>query len=81
MSLIREGSGYWRYVPTGDGIRFLTWYDYRTRFGPFGRVIDRLIFRPLMGWATAWSFDRLRLWIERGIDPALSMQRSLAHAG
>ena len=79
-SLIREGSGYWRYVPTADGVRFLTWYDYRTRFGRLGRVIDRLAFRPLMGWATAWSFDRLRLWIEKGIDPALSMQRSLVHA-
>jgi hypothetical protein len=33
-----------------------------------------------MGWATAWSFDRLRLWIEQGIDPALSLHRSLAHA-
>jgi uncharacterized membrane protein YphA (DoxX/SURF4 family) len=79
-SLIREGSGYWRYVPTADGVRFLTWYDYRTRFGRLGRLIDRLIFRPLMGWATAWSFDRLRLWIERGIDPAHSLERSLVHA-
>jgi hypothetical protein len=79
-SLISEGSGYWRYIPTSDGVRFLTWYDYRTRFGPVGRLIDRGLFRPLMGWATAWSFDRLRLWIEQGVDPALSMQRSAAHA-
>lgn len=78
-SLIREGSGYWQYVPTADGVRFLTWYDYRTRFGSPGRMIDRVIFRPLMGWATAWSFDRLRLWIERGIDPALSLERGLVH--
>src|SRR5262245_17902767 len=27
-SLIQEGSGYWKYIPTADGIRFLTWYDY-----------------------------------------------------
>jgi DoxX-like protein len=79
-SLIREGSGYWRYISAADGVRFLTWYDYRTRFGALGRLLDRVLFRPLMGWATAWSFDRLRLWIEQGIDPALSMQRSLAHA-
>jgi hypothetical protein len=79
-SLIREGSGYWRYIPTDDGVRFLTWYDYRTRFGPFGRIVDTLVFRPLMGWATAWSFDRLRLWIEKGIDPKLSMRNSLGHA-
>jgi hypothetical protein len=32
-----------------------------------------------MGWATAWSFDRLRLWIEKGIDPAVSGQRALVH--
>lgn len=25
-SLIEEGSGYWRYVPTAGGVRFLTWY-------------------------------------------------------
>jgi len=79
-SLIREGSGYWRYVPTAEGVRFLTWYDYRTRFGIAGRVVDALVFRPLMGWATAWSFDRLRLWIERGIEPAHARQRWLAHA-
>ncbi len=79
-SLIREGSGYWQYVPTSDGIRFITWYDYGTRHGLAGRIIDGLLFRPLMGWATAWSFDRLRLWIEKGIDPETSMQRSLVHA-
>ena len=60
VSIIREGSGYWKYIPTQDGIRFLTWYDYRTRFGAAGALFDRLIFRPLLAWATAWSFDRLR---------------------
>jgi hypothetical protein len=79
-SLIREGSGYWRYVPTPDGIRFLTWYSYRTRFGAAGRLLDAILFRPLMGWATAWSFDRLRLWIEQGIDPGVSAERGLLHA-
>lgn len=69
LSLIREGSGYWKYVPTDDGIRFITWYDYRVSFGWLGRLFDRLVFRPLIGWATAWSFDRLRLWIERGVPP------------
>src|SRR6185436_16566778 len=29
-SLIREGSGYWKYIPHQNGIRFLTWYDYTT---------------------------------------------------
>ncbi len=79
-SLIEEGSGFWKYVPTDDGIRFFTRYDYRTRFGFIGAVVDRVLFRPMLGWATAWSFDRLRLWIERGIDPTVSMQRSIIHA-
>ncbi|MCH0566327.1 MULTISPECIES: hypothetical protein [unclassified Streptomyces] len=69
LSLLAEGSGYWRYVPDGDGIRFLSGYDYRPRWGRFGAHTDRWLFRPLMGWATAWSFDRLRLWLERGITP------------
>jgi uncharacterized membrane protein YphA (DoxX/SURF4 family) len=79
-SLIREGAGYWRYVPAKDGLRFLTSYDYEVRFGALGRAFDALVFRPLLGWATAWSFDCLRLWIEKGIDPAVSRQRSLIHA-
>lgn len=69
LSLLAEGSGYWRYIPDGDGVRFLTGYDYRPRWGGFGALADRILFRPLMGWATAWSFDRLRLWLERGITP------------
>lgn len=78
-SLIGNGSGYWRYVPVSDGTRFLTWYDYRTRFGVFGRVVDRLVFRPWIGWATAWSFDRLRLWIDEGIAPAAGLAFALIH--
>ncbi len=79
-SLIREGTGYWKYVPVADGIRFITSYDYSVRFGVLGQVFDALIFRPLLGWATAWSFDRLRLWVEKGMAPAISLQRSLVHA-
>jgi hypothetical protein len=79
-SLIFEGSGYWQYVPTSEGIRFLTQYNYQTRFGWIGRWFDRLVFRPLLGWATAWSFDRLRIWLERGIDPAASLERSVVHS-
>jgi uncharacterized membrane protein YphA (DoxX/SURF4 family) len=79
FSIIREGSGYWKYIPTTEGIRFLTWYDYRTRFGPVGALFDRLIFRPLIGWATAWSFDRLRLWLEHRVDPAHAMRQALVH--
>jgi len=78
-SIIREGAGYWKYIPTAEGIQFLTWYDYRTRFGTVGALFDRLIFRPLMGWATAWSFDRLRLWLEESVDPAQAMRQTLVH--
>jgi uncharacterized membrane protein YphA (DoxX/SURF4 family) len=79
ISLIHEGRGYWKYVPTGQGIRFLTSYDYGTRFGAAGRLFDRLVFRPLIGWATAWSFDRLRLWLEKSVDPALALRQTLVH--
>jgi hypothetical protein len=79
LSLIREGAGYWRYIPTAEGLRFLTWYDYRVRFGAAGRLLDR-IFRPLMGWATAWSFDRLRLWAERDVAPEASLRLAAIHA-
>ncbi|HZF93047.1 hypothetical protein [Streptomyces sp.] len=75
LSPLAEGSGYWRYVPDGDGVRFLTGYDYRPRWGAFGALADRFAFRPLMGWATAWSFDRLRLWLEHGVTP----ERALAN--
>jgi hypothetical protein len=78
-SLIREGSGYWQYIPIPGGVRFLTWYDYSTRFGFLGRLLDAGVFRPLLGWATAWSFDRLRLWLEKNIDPALSLRHSVIH--
>jgi DoxX-like family len=79
LSIIREGSGYWKYTPAAEGIRFLTRYDYRTRFGRVGTLFDRLIFRPLIGWATAWSFDRLRLWLEQRVDPAYAMRQTLIH--
>jgi hypothetical protein len=80
-SLITEGSGYWKYVPLPDGsLRFFTEYRYDTRFGAIGRLVNTLVFEPLMGWATAWSFDRLRLWIEKGIPPAVSLRQSLVYA-
>jgi uncharacterized membrane protein YphA (DoxX/SURF4 family) len=79
LSIIREGNGYWKYIPTPAGILFLTWYDYRTRFGTTGAMFDRLVFRPLIGWATAWSFDRLRMWLEENVDPADAMRQTLVH--
>ena len=66
LSPIRAGRGYWRYVTAVDGgTRFITGYDYDPGWG---RPLD-VIVRPILGWATAWSFDRLRIWIERGEAP------------
>jgi uncharacterized membrane protein YphA (DoxX/SURF4 family) len=79
LALIESGSGYWRYVPTERGVRFYTGYDYDVRWGWLGRLVDRVLFRPWMGWATAWSFDRLRLWLEMGISPETSLATSVAH--
>ena len=79
-SLIHSGSGYWKYELIQGGVRFLTLYDYEVRWGRIGRAIDRLVLRPIMGWATAWSFDRLRLWIETGVDPRHAARSALVNA-
>jgi len=79
-SIIEAGAGYWRYVPTDDGIRFLTRYDYRPRWGRLGELVDHYAFRPIFGWATAWSFNRLRLWLEDGVEPEHSRDQAIAHA-
>ena len=79
LSPIASGHGFWRYVPDGDAIRFFTGYDYEPAWqGPAG---DRLLVRPVIGWMTAWSFDRLRLWLEHGISPRAALRRTVvAHA-
>lgn len=79
-SLIRRGSGYWRYEPVEGGVRFLTLYDYEPRWGRLGWAVDRVAFRRLIGWATAWSFDRLRLWLEEGVAPERALRTGVVHA-
>lgn len=69
LSPLRRGRGYWRYVPHPEGVRFITGYDYQPWFGAFGRLLDRVLIRHVVWWLTAWSFDRLRLWAESGIEP------------
>ena len=81
LSLIRRGSGWWRYVPDAGGTRFLTGYDYEPGWGRLGAVVDRLVFRRLIGWATAWSFDRLRLWLDDGVPPERALRRGVLDAG
>lgn len=75
LSPIGPGSGYWRYIPTGDGLRFITGYNYSPGMGPAGQVVDSWLFRPALGWATAMSFDRLRMWAESGLHPRDSGNR------
>lgn len=78
ISIIREGKGYWKYKPSNDSITFLTQYDYEVNFGAIGRVFDRLLLRPMIGWGTALSFDVLRRWLEKGESPAAQYFRFFA---
>jgi len=66
LSPLGEGRGYWRYTPVEDGTRFVTGYDYEPGWGA---ALDRLVLRRVVGWMTAWSFDRLRIWAESGVEP------------
>ncbi|MEG7966375.1 DoxX-like family protein [Bacillus cereus group sp. Sample30] len=79
LSLIQIGRGYWKYTPCKEHIHFETQYDYDTRYGRIGNVIDFYMFRPLLGWATAWSFDALKLWLEKGIHPRLLIRRTMTY--
>lgn len=78
ISPIAEGKGYWQYIPHQHGVTFLTQYDYDVRFGIIGRLAD-LMFKPVMGWATALSFDVLKRWIETGEPPAAQYRRFFSY--
>jgi hypothetical protein len=71
-SLITEGKGCWVYKTTLEGIHFSTVYDYEVRYGWLGQLADWVVLRPAMSWATRFSFDCLRLWLEAGVVPELS---------
>ena len=74
----RRRPGYWKYVPD----RGRSGSSRATTTSPAsGRpvALDALVFRPLLGWATAWSFDRLRLWLEQGLEPG-RVRQALIHA-
>lgn len=77
ISPIAEGKGYWKYIPHENETTFLTHYDYQVRFGKLGKLFDR-VFRPLMGWGTALSFDVLKRWIEVGESPKTQYRRFFA---
>lgn len=75
LSPIKEGKGYWKYVHVDNATKFFTQYDYETPFGSFGKLLDRIAFRPLLGWATALSFDVLKRWLEKGDHPSAQFNR------
>jgi len=59
-SLIRRGVGLWLYRPRPGGVlEFSTSYTYDVRWGLFGRLFDRLVFRPFFQRETERSFQRL----------------------
>ncbi len=66
LSPLGDGRGYWRYLPTATGVTFITGYDYAPGWG---RALDALVIRRFIGWMTAWSFDRLRIWAETDVQP------------
>ena len=80
LSPIGAGSGYWRYIPTDTGVRFVTGYNYRPGMGILGKALDAGLIRPALGWATAVSFDRLRLWAESELDPGDARNRWIMDA-
>ncbi|MFC5602304.1 DoxX-like family protein [Sporosarcina koreensis] len=75
FSPIKEGKGYWKYEPQQQGTKFLTQYDYDANFGSLGKVFDAFIFRPIIGWGTALSFDVLKRWLEKGEAPRSQYSR------
>lgn len=81
LSPIGPGAGYWRYIPTEDGLRFITGYNYEPGMALVGKAFDSRIIRPALGWATALSFDRLRLWAESDLEPQSSRNRWFLDAG
>lgn len=80
LSPIGRGAGYWRYIPTNEGLRFITGYNYQPGMGPLGRLLDTPFTRPALGWATALSFDRLRIWAESDVEPQKSGTRWIIDA-
>ncbi|MFJ7826712.1 DoxX-like family protein [Psychrobacillus sp. NPDC096623] len=79
LSPIKEGKGYWKYVPEHNTTKFFTQYDYDVPCGAFGKLLDRITFRPIIGWATALSFDVLKRWLEKGDTPSAQFTRFFTH--
>ena len=55
-----QSNGAWTCPGVPDGVYsvlFATGYDYAPGWG---RALDAVLMRRIIGWMTAWSFDRLR---------------------
>lgn len=74
-SLITLGRGIWLYKQRETDTYFKTVYDYQTRHGLIGRLVDYLFFRNFMRLATEWGFETLRLWCA-GDERAVRLRRS-----
>jgi hypothetical protein len=75
-SLITYGRGIWQYEEREGGTYFRTVFDYDVRYGAIGRLIDKLIFRPVMQLATEWGFETLKLW-SAGDNQALKYRSNI----
>ncbi|MFP2904291.1 SRPBCC family protein [Pyxidicoccus sp. 3LFB2] len=74
-SLILKGRGLWLYERRPEGTFFKTVFDYQTRHGVVGELLDAALFRPVMQLGTEWSFETLRRWCA-GEQDALARGRS-----
>ncbi|WP_224368635.1 SRPBCC family protein [Hyalangium versicolor] len=74
-SLITHGRGVWLYERRPEGTFFKTVFDYQTRHGAAGGLLDFYLFRPMMQLATEWSFETLRQWCA-GDEGAVERRRS-----
>ncbi|QSQ11937.1 SRPBCC family protein [Myxococcus landrumensis] len=61
-SLILRGRGLWLYERRPEGTFFKTVFDYETRHGVLGEMVDAVLFRPLLRLGTEWGFETLRRW-------------------
>ncbi|MCB1159092.1 MAG: hypothetical protein H7A25_13585 [Leptospiraceae bacterium] len=75
---IRRGKGYHLLIPeTENSTLFRTEFQYRPRYGKLGFLFDILLFRHILKFVTAYSLDRLKIYLEKEIPPSLSLKRSM----
>ena len=79
-ALIRSGSGQQKLKSTPDGTLLTTSFDYAVGWGAFGRMLDHIIIRRIIQWATAYSTDALRIWLHHGVSPITLRLRTCLQA-